>query len=279
MTVSDTQSRAWREWEHALAGGRPHHAWLLSAPPGSGKTVFALAAAHRLVAPGPQTGHPDIVHLTHEAKNSAEERKRDEGKPFETRRNLTVDQIRRMQARLATRPTLGSERVVIVDPADDMEKGASNALLKSLEEPPQGTTFLLVAHRPARLLPTIRSRCRMLRLDPVPPDAGEEGGNTIELLARIADTGDADHRLRQELARQLGAYAKAPVVASLLACAQTALRRTAVASRPDGIADAHAQLTQLANQHATYNFDAGLLVARVGDLLAEAGGHRTRADG
>src|SRR5690606_7251508 len=54
-------------------------------------------------------------------------------------------------------------RVIIIDPADDLEKGAANALLKSLEEPPVGTHFLLVAHRPGRLLATIRSRCRLLR--------------------------------------------------------------------------------------------------------------------
>jgi DNA polymerase-3 subunit delta' len=54
--------------------------------------------------------------------------------------------------------------VRFIDPADDLETGAVNALLKSLEEPPAGTFFLLVTHRLGRLLPTIRSRCRILRL-------------------------------------------------------------------------------------------------------------------
>jgi len=53
--------------------------------------------------------------------------------------------------------------VIIIEPADDMNQHAANKLLKNLEEPPVGTFFLLITHRPARLLPTIRSRCRTLR--------------------------------------------------------------------------------------------------------------------
>ena len=140
---------------------------------GLGKGAFARAAARELVAePGvPQPDgehHPDILVLDHLPANDDEEKKRDEGKPFQTKRNITVDQIRRMQQRLTMRPTLGSRRAVIIDPADDLEKSAVNALLKSLEEPPAGTFFLLVTHRPGRLLPTVRSRCRMLRFAPLP---------------------------------------------------------------------------------------------------------------
>ena len=57
----------------------------------------------------------------------------------------------------------GGRRAVIVDAADEMNVQAANALLKSLEEPPKATTFLLVCHQPTGLLPTIRSRCRTLR--------------------------------------------------------------------------------------------------------------------
>ena len=76
--------------------------------------------------------HPDILLLDHLPANDDEDKKRDEGKPYQRKRNITIDQIRRMQHRLTTRPTLGSRRAVIIDPADDMEKGAVNALLKSL---------------------------------------------------------------------------------------------------------------------------------------------------
>ncbi len=61
----------------------------------------------------------------------------------------------------------GSYRVVIVDPADDMNTNAANALLKNLEEPPRRTIFILLAHSPGALLPTIRSRCQILRLAPL----------------------------------------------------------------------------------------------------------------
>jgi DNA polymerase-3 subunit delta' len=61
--------------------------------------------------------------------------------------------------------------VVIIDAVDDLERAAANALLKNLEEPPPHSLFLLVSHASERLLPTIRSRCRLLRLSPLDPDA------------------------------------------------------------------------------------------------------------
>src|SRR5690606_4821369 len=64
----------------------------------------------------------------------------------------------------------GGRRVVILDCADEMNTQAANALLKMLEEPPARTTLLLVSHQPSRLLPTIRSRCRELRLLPLAAD-------------------------------------------------------------------------------------------------------------
>jgi DNA polymerase-3 subunit delta' len=157
----------WREWRAALAGPRLHHGWILAGRRGVGKSSFALAAARELIAePGvsqPRGDHPDLLMLTHLSKDDKEEAKRADGKPFELKRNITIDQVRAMQQRLTTRPTLGSRRAVIIDPVDDLEKNAANALLKSLEEPPVGTYFFLVAHRPGRLLPTIRSRCRVLQ--------------------------------------------------------------------------------------------------------------------
>ena len=164
---------AWREWRAAMASARMHHGWILSGIKGLGKGAFARAAARELVAePGvvqPEGEyHPDIIVLDHLPANDDEDKKRAEGKPFQTKRNITIDQIRRMQQRLTTRPTLGQRRVIIIDPADDMEKGAVNALLKSLEEPPVGTFFVLVAHRPGRLLATVRSRCLMLHFAPLP---------------------------------------------------------------------------------------------------------------
>src|SRR3546814_12282483 len=75
--------------------------------------------------------------------------------------------IRRLHLSLS----LGDWRVILVDAVDDLETDGANALLKTLEEPPAQTLFLLVSHSPGRLLPTIRSRCRTLRFQPAERDA------------------------------------------------------------------------------------------------------------
>ena len=101
--------------------------------------------------------HPAILHLTRPFN--------DKTKKFATL--LTVDEIRRVNRFLSMTSHDGSYRVVIVDPADDMNTNAANALLKNLEEPPSRTVFLLIVHSPGSLLPTIRSRCQMIRLQPL----------------------------------------------------------------------------------------------------------------
>ncbi|WP_095011035.1 hypothetical protein [Tsuneonella mangrovi] len=311
---------AWREWDEALGGERMHHAWLLAGKKGLGKMTFALAAARKLVSepgiPQPEGQHPDIIVLTNLPKDEKEERKRDEGKPYETKRNISVEQIRQMQARLTTRPTLGSRRAVIIDPADDLEKGSANALLKSLEEPPAGTFFVLVAHRPARLLPTIRSRCRLLRfpaladeeidrllIDSAPEAdaetraaaiaaaAGSPGaaldfvsqdlGKLDQLMRRIARHGDRDFSLRGQLAAEIGTRPDRERVAAVLDLAGATIAGM-VADAPTaaltGLADAHAELVRLGRQVPTYNFDPGLLVMHIGGLLAAAAEASERAD-
>ncbi|MEP2234913.1 MAG: DNA polymerase III subunit delta' [Alteripontixanthobacter sp.] len=300
---------AWREWRKAMAGERMHHAWLLAGKRGLGKAAFADAAARALLGAAESGDHPDIVTLTHPPKDDKEERKRAEGKPYEVKRNITVAQIRAMQRRLTTRPTLGDRRAIIVNPADDMEKGASNALLKSLEEPPQGTFFLLVSHAPARLLPTIRSRCRVLRFQPLAsgeiaqflsehaPEAdhatrdaaiaasgGSPGaalgfvemelGAMAQLMQQIAQQGDADFTLRGRLAQQIGARPQRERIQAILDLARAVLAQRMGDAQPGegtALADAHANLVTLAGQAPTYNFDAGLLVMEIGGLLARAG--------
>lgn len=311
---------AWREWREGLAGERMHHAWLLAGKRGLGKMHFALAAARELVAePGvrqPEGQHPDILVLTHLPKDDKEEKKRDDGKPFEVARNIKIDQVREMQRRLTTRPTLGSRRAVIFDPSDDLEKNAANALLKSLEEPPVGTFFLLVAHRPARLLPTIRSRCRLLRFptlddaaiarmvaehapdaDPqtrgaaVAAAAGSPGaalefiardlGPVDALMHRIVQGGDADFALRGKLAAEIGARPDRERMAAVLDLARATLARMAgKAPRTalPAIVDAHADIVRLSAQAPTHNFDPGLLVMQIGGLLASAAAASSLAD-
>ena len=181
---------AWREWRAAMASPRMHHAWILAGLKGVGKGLFARAAAAELVAEAgipqpPADRHPDILIPEHPPENKEEAKKREDGGAYKRKRAIPIDEIRMVQQRLVTRPTLGSRRVVIIDPADDLEKNASNALLKSLEEPPAGTYFLLVTHKPGRLLPTIRSRCRLLTFDPLSEaDVGEAGKLALERMEK-----------------------------------------------------------------------------------------------
>ena len=304
---------AWQEWREAMASARMHHAWILAGQKGIGKGNFARAAAAALVAePGmPQPAleaHPDIHVLGHLPDSDEEAKKRDEGLAYKVKRNITIDQIRRMQQRLNTRPTLGSRRAVIIDPADDMEKGAVNALLKSLEEPPVGTYFLLVAHRPGRLLPTIRSRCRSLRFSPLadgeidrilrqdapaanaetraaaiaaaqgsPGTAldfvGEGLGKAHALMQRLTREGDASLGVRGALSEELGGRPSRERMAAALDLARAVLARDlrqAGPLRQARIIEAHAALVRLAAQAPTYNFDHGLLGMEIGGLLASA---------
>ncbi|MCB2084270.1 MAG: DNA polymerase III subunit delta', partial [Sphingomonadaceae bacterium] len=245
-----------------------------------------------------------------------EEKKRAEGKPYETKRNISVGQIRQMQQRLITRPTLGDRRAIIIDPADDMEPSASNALLKSLEEPPEGTFFLLVSHRPARLLPTIRSRCRLLRFHALGDDQVEQAvrreaqdadaatiqasvaaasgspgvalefveqglGRLYGLMEQLVREGDRDFAVRGQLAEAIGARPKREAMQAALDLARSILAaRIGDADRPAqrAMIEAHGELVRLAGQAPTYNFDAGLLVMQIGSLLASAAPASERAN-
>lgn len=270
MTGTDLvgHDEAWRQWRAALAGQRMHHAWILAGPKGVGKGLFARAAAAELVAePGvPQPAfehHPDILVPEHPPENKEEAKKREDGQAYTTKRSIPIDEIRSVQHRLITRPTLGSRRAVIIDPADDMEKGAVNALLKSLEEPPVGTYFLLVAHRLGSLLPTIRSRCRILRFAALPDDdvdvilrrasgkhstpraddaaraaavaaaCGSPGvalgfldsalGEAHGLMMRLVREGDPDLALRGALAEEIGARPRRERLMAVLELARAVL--------------------------------------------------------
>lgn len=305
---------AWAEWRAALGSERMHHAWILAGPRGLGKGSFARAAAAELVAEAgvpqpPADRHPDILVPEHPPENKEEEKKRADGQEdVRRKRSIPIDEIRTVQHRLTTRPTLGSRRVVIIDPADDLEKGAVNALLKSLEEPPAGTYFLLVAHRPGRLLPTIRSRCRILRFAPLAdaevdavlrvaaPEAdlaareaavaaaqGAPGvalefldqnlGAILKAMQAILARGDNDFALRGLLAEEIGARPdrdRMQAVAELARAVVAADLAKASRARQGLIIAAHAELVRLAGQLPTYNFDPGLAAMEIGGLLASA---------
>ncbi|WP_373492483.1 DNA polymerase III subunit delta' [Parasphingorhabdus sp.] len=255
-------------FRQSLANGRLHHAWILAGDKGLGKAGFAQQAAHfllnsrnipssfceiqddeagHLLAAG---SHPDFRLLRRGPKADKEEKKaRDNGlgslEEHELARNIKVEQIRALQPLFQNQASISEYRVVVIDAADDLERAGANALLKNLEEPPKNTIFFLISHMPDRLLPTIRSRCQMLRFDPLNNDdmravlksaapklddanlealviAGEGspgralqyvevGLAELEEIAReIMKSGDRDNRLKSELARKLSLKAAAP---------------------------------------------------------------------
>lgn len=183
------QDRAETAFLDAFNTGRLHHGWLLTGPCGVGKATLAWRSARFLLAtpdsgdggmfgdalPGPDTldippdhpvarrllagSDPGLYHITRRV-NEKTARLRDQ---------ILAEDVRDLNRFLHLSSADGGRRVVILDAADEMNIQAANALLKMLEEPPARTTFLLVSHQPARLLPTIRSRCRELRLSSLPP--------------------------------------------------------------------------------------------------------------
>ncbi|MEM9796589.1 MAG: DNA polymerase III subunit delta' [Pseudomonadota bacterium] len=162
----------------AWNGGRLHHGWLLTGPQGVGKATLSWRIARFLLTNparpanslAPQSDHPALVRIAalSEPRLMLLRRPWDE-KTKRLRPVITVEEARRLGSFFG----LSSEgrRVVIVDAADELNPNAANAILKLLEEPPDGAVLLLISHRPQGLLPTIRSRCRVLRLAPlVQPD-------------------------------------------------------------------------------------------------------------
>ena len=86
------------------------------------------------------------------------------------RTQIAVEDVRKINGFMALTPAEGGWRVVVVDGAEELNQASANALLKILEEPPPRAILLLVCAAPGRLLPTIRSRCRRLRLSPLPDE-------------------------------------------------------------------------------------------------------------
>lgn len=167
----------------AAKGG--HHALILDGERGIGKATTAFHLANVLLAtegdidaetlPTPniesttyrqiaQNVHPNLLYLSRPLK--------DDGKGFKT--VITVDEVRRLHRFLGMSASGGSKRVIIIDCLADMNRNAANAVLKLLEEPPSNTLFLLISHGIGGLLPTIRSRCQIVRFSPLNIDEVEQ---------------------------------------------------------------------------------------------------------
>jgi DNA polymerase-3 subunit delta' len=195
----------------AFTAGRLPHAWLISGPQGVGKATFAyriarfllaqpneaeegglfggapaaptsleMASAHRVFRQVAQQGHPDfrLLECTPNPKTGR------------LRSEIVIEDVRAIIDFLHLKPAISPWRVVIVDSADDLNRNSANALLKILEEPSANTVLLLLSHAPQALLPTIRSRCRKLVLQPLPRDLA-----AAELAARFPDIKAPDRAL------------------------------------------------------------------------------------
>jgi DNA polymerase III subunit delta' len=194
----------------AFAAGRLPHAWLISGPQGVGKATFAyriarfllaqpneaeagglfgaaaapktlvMAPGHRVFRQAAQQGHPDFRLL----------RRTVNPKSGKLRTEIIVDDVRAVIDFLHLMPAASPWRVVVVDSADELNESSANALLKILEEPRPNTVILLLSHTPQALLPTIRSRCRKLVLQPLSRDLV-----AAELAARFPDVKAQDRAL------------------------------------------------------------------------------------
>ncbi|MEH6404963.1 MAG: DNA polymerase III subunit delta' [Sneathiella sp.] len=191
--------------------GRFHHAWLITGVKGVGKASFAYRAAKFLLSTNDDGGgmfgppetldspskHPALALIQAESHPGLTVlRRRYDPKGKKLFKVIRINDVRALSSFFGLKSSDGGWRVVIVDTVDDMNVSAANAFLKILEEPPAQTIFLLLSHTPAGLLPTIRSRCRMLPLRPlsakdvqqiVTPHAPEIDQDKLEILTSLAE--------------------------------------------------------------------------------------------
>ena len=176
-----------QEFKNCFKSNKLHHGWLITGAKGIGKATFAWQMAKFLLTqPIPSIEPKGLFGNSDENQNNdlgenlkkamiarilaeSEPRLVVVRKSFDEKRktfrsSIRVDEVRHLKTFFSLSVSDGGGRVAIIDCAEDMNINAANALLKTLEEPPKDTVFLLVSHNPQSLLPTIKSRCRELRL-------------------------------------------------------------------------------------------------------------------
>jgi len=169
-------------------GNRLHHALLFEGAQGIGKASLAFHLAWQILADRPADSfafidencphwrqialgcHPGLLHISRPF----------DAKTAKFRNAITVDEMRKVNHFMHHAQANHGWRIVIIDPADDMNRNSANALLKILEEPPHKALFLLISHHKGRLLPTIRSRCQSLHFKPLGRD------DLIRALEKVA---------------------------------------------------------------------------------------------
>ena len=317
------------EAENALLAAyrdrRLAHAWLIAGHPGIGKATLAYRMA-RFVLAHPDPGAPQVraatsLHVDAEhpaARRIAAQAHGDllllertiNEKTGKLRQKIQVDDVRRSITFFGSTPAEGGWRVAIVDPVDDLNEEGANALLKILEEPPQRALLLLVSHSAGRVLPTIRSRCRVLSLrplsthdviaaaaaatglereDPVLPAAAAVAEGSVQralalldrdalelrnrLLALLDRLPALDLRALHGLGDRLYGTDPAPLAAfvdTVNGWLASRLESTAEGATLDRIAAVWEKLNQAARDVETFNLERKPLVFNVFGWLAEA---------
>lgn len=255
------------QFRSAFARGRLAHAFLFTGPSGVGKKLFAMELAKALLCESPPEAlsacdrcdscvqvmagtHPDCSVTC---------------KP-DDKMELPIDTIRELCASLGLKPTRGSRKVAIVEDADDFNMESANAFLKSLEEPPPGTTLILLSTSPESQLATIRSRCQAVPFAPLSADA---------LGTILAENGVADRVQAGRLIRLAGGSAgqalalNDPAVWDLRAALIDALGSPRLASAP--LVEKWSEFIENAGKEsAAQRLRASVVLRLLMDLLARS---------
>src|SRR6478735_4658471 len=202
---------------NAYRSGRIPHAWLIGGAAGIGKATLAYRMA-RFVLAHSNPNAPDVQraetlsvdpsdpvarHVAAGAHGGLLTLERSLNDKGVMRTVITVDETRETIGFFGSTAAVDGWRVCIVDTVDELNPNAANALLKVLEEPPQRSLFLLVSHSPARVLPTIQSRCRKLRLRPLATE------DVVAAASTVAELDPGDHALREAADAAEGSVARA----------------------------------------------------------------------
>jgi len=185
------QEQAVRIFSSVLRAGRLAHAYLLLGPPGVGKRLTADELAKAAMCENPQ---PDACDACGPCQRFGAGRHADVHvvAPAEGKRNIVIDDIKSLQSSISLKPVEGGYKTYLIDGADKMTIEASNAFLKTLEEPPPRSLILLIASTLETLLDTIVSRCQIVRFRSLAPDVvaallGEQCDVALEQATAIAN--------------------------------------------------------------------------------------------
>jgi DNA polymerase-3 subunit delta' len=186
----------------SLRSGKTSHSYIFEGPAGCGRRRTALALIQALYC---QTGSDEACGKCSSCRKVASGNHADIHfiEPLPDKRDISIDQLREMQRELALRPYEAPRKSCIMEPADRMSVNAANSLLKTLEEPPGNAIIILLTENTDMLLPTIRSRCQLIRFAPLSPEhVGrllEQNGMESATAAMLAQMADGSMQRAQEL--------------------------------------------------------------------------------